>query len=114
MEINIQTAGFTLTDALKDHFHKRLAYSLAHGKEHITHIRAHLSDINGPRGGKDKRCLLQIHLKQQPTIVIEDIKYDMYLAINFASDRAGRNLARRISRSQRKTVDKTSLYQLAA
>ena len=35
-----------------------------------------LSDINGPRGGADKRCHLQVVLAGLPDVVVEDIEAD--------------------------------------
>jgi ribosome-associated translation inhibitor RaiA len=57
-----------------------------------------LSDINGPRGGVDKHCHLQVVLKGLPDVVIEDTEADMYVAINRAVDRAGRTVVRKINR----------------
>ena len=59
-----------------------------------------LSDINGPRGGADKRCHLQVVLKGLPDVVIEDTEADLYVAIDRATDRAGRTVVRKIDRQQ--------------
>ena len=59
-----------------------------------------LSDINGPRGGADKRCHLQVLLAGLPDVVIEDVEVDLYIAINRATDRAGRTVVRKIDRQQ--------------
>lgn len=100
MQMDIQSQGFTLTTGLRDHLIKRLAYGLNHGNEHITRITVRLSDINGPRGGADKRCFIELRLKQQPPVVIEDTEADLYVAIDRAAERAGRTLARRLARQQ--------------
>ena len=100
MQIDIQTLGFTLTDALREHTHSRLGFSLAHGAESIHRVTVRLSDINGPRGGADKRCHIHVAVAHQADVVIEDIQADMYVAINHATDRAGRALARQIERQR--------------
>jgi len=39
----------------------------------ITRVEVHLSDVNGPRGGPDKRCTLEARLaSRQPTSVTSD------------------------------------------
>ena len=100
MHIDIHTHGFTLTSGLRDYVEKRLAYALSHGNDSITRLTVRLSDINGPRGGDDKRCLIEARLKQAPAVVIEDVEADLYVAIDRAAERAGRTLARRLARGR--------------
>jgi len=59
-----------------------------------------LSDINGPRGGVDKRCQLRIVLAGMPDVVIQDTEANLYVAIDRASNRAGRTLVRKLDRLQ--------------
>lgn len=101
MQIDIQCRGFALTDGLRDYTKKRLACSLSHGEENIGRVIVRLSDINGPRGGEDKRCHLEIRLKGLPEMVVEDTQADLYAAIDRASERAGRTLTRQLARSRR-------------
>lgn len=98
MQMDIQSQGFSLTDGLRNHVMKRLAYALNHGDAAITRVIVRLSDINGPRGGDDKRCLVEVRLKAAAAVVIEDTEADLYVAIDRAVDRAGRTLARRLAR----------------
>ncbi len=100
MQIDIQARDFTLTDALRDHAERRLRSTLTCCDNHIRKIIMYLSDINGPRGGKDKRCNLQVVLAGIPDVIIEDIETDMYVAIDRATDRAGRTLIRKIDRKK--------------
>jgi len=58
------------------------------------------SVINGPRGGVDKRCYLQVMLAGLSEVVIADIEADLYVAIDRAIDRAGRTVARKIERQK--------------
>jgi len=100
MQIDIQARHFTLTDALRSHAERRLRLALTCCDDHIQRIVMRLSDINGPRGGVDKHCHLQVILAGLPDVIIEDTEADMYVAINRASDRAGRTLVRRVNRQQ--------------
>jgi len=100
MQIAIHTQGFTLTPGLREHVEKRLAYALSNGDDSILRITVRLSDVNGPRGGDDKRCLIEARLKHAPAVVIEDVEADLYVAIDRAAERAGRTLARRLARQR--------------
>lgn len=104
MQMDIQCRGFTLTEALRDYAKKRLACSLRQSDTYIGRVIVRLSDINGPRGGEDKRCHLEVRLKGLPEVVIEDTQADLYMAIDRAADRAGRTIARHLARSRREVA----------
>lgn len=98
MQIDIQAREFSLTDALQQHARRRIQYALARNDDRILRVVMRLSDVNGPRGGEDKRCHLRVVLSGMPELVTEDTEADMYLAINRATTRAGRSLSRRLKR----------------
>lgn len=98
MNIHIHAQDFTLTEGLREHVARRLAYALNHGRDSVSRIVVRLSDVNGPRGGVDKRCGIEIRLKGASAVAIEDIEADLYVAIDRAAERAGRTLDRRLSR----------------
>lgn len=100
MHIDIHSQGFTLTPGLREYVRKRLAYALSHGDGSVMRLTVRLSDVNGPRGGDDKRCLIEARLKQAPAVVVEDVEADLYVAIDRAAGRAGRALARRLARGR--------------
>ena len=98
MQIHIHSDDFDLTDGLREHIVKRLAYSLNHGREVISRVVVRLADVNGPRGGVDKCCGIEVRLKGASTIAIDDTQADLYVAIDRAAERIGRTLDRRIAR----------------
>lgn len=98
MQIQIHCDDFDLTEGLRDHIVKRLAYALNHGRDMVSRVVVRLSDVNGPRGGVDKCCGIEVRLKGASTIVIDDTQADLYVAIDRAAERTGRTLDRRIAR----------------
>jgi len=100
MQIDIQSRNFSLTNAMRSHAERRLRFALTCCDDHIQRVVMRLSDINGPRGGADKRCHLQVVLAGLPNVVVEDIETDLYVAIDRATDRAGRTVVRKIDRQQ--------------
>ncbi|TNG02431.1 MAG: HPF/RaiA family ribosome-associated protein [Gammaproteobacteria bacterium] len=87
MQITIQSRGFSLTEALENRVKTRLGFTLAHGDNRIRSVAVKLSDLNGPRGGVDKRCLIEARINGLPPVVVQDIQSDMYTAIDRAADR---------------------------
>jgi putative sigma-54 modulation protein len=98
MRIVIQANGFVLTEALKTYTEQRLASTLGWAGDRMRKLAVSLSDINGPRGGIDKRCKIQVQLGGGREVVIEDTEADLYLAIDRAADRADRAVVRRVAR----------------
>lgn len=104
MQIDIQARNFSLTPALRSHVERRLSFALSTRYQHIERIEVRLSDINGPRGGNDKCCLIQVKLPQLSVVVIEDTEADLYVAIDRAADRASRTVARRLTRKRNNAI----------
>lgn len=98
MQIGIQARGFKLTESLRTYCDKRLRFALgsAVGEVHSATIR--LADQNGPRGGVDKRCAVRVTLRDAPLVIILQDDADLYVAIDRATDRAARAVARRLER----------------
>ena len=100
MQIVIQARGFALTSGLREHIERRIGFALDWAKYHVRRVSVRLSDLNGPRGGEDKRCHIQVAMPGGADVVIEDTESDLYVAIDRAADRAGRTLARRVERNR--------------
>ena len=62
MQMEIQARDFPLTEALGSYIKRRINFVLSSRYDQIQRIIIRLSDINGPRGGIDKRCQIQISL----------------------------------------------------
>ncbi len=100
MQINIRSRGFALTHALRDYAERRLQFALARVADRVRRVTVRLSDVNGPRGGIDKRCRIQVTLNGLADVVIEDTEADLYVAIDRAADRIGRTVVRRLARQR--------------
>lgn len=96
MRMNIQASGFVLTDSLKVYTEKRLVTAFGWAGGHMRELHVSLSDINGPRGGRDKRCRILVQIAGGRSVVIEDTETDLYHAIDRAAERVDRAVVRRI------------------
>lgn len=102
MQIDIQARNFPLTDAIRIYVKRRLAFALSSRDEHIQRINVRLSDINGPRGGADKRFQIHVVLAQLNDVVVEDTEVNLYVAIDRAVDRASRTVDSKLNRQRHK------------
>lgn len=100
MQFDIQAQGFTLTDGLRDHAERRMEFALDWARHEVSRVVVRFSDINGPRGGNDKRCQVRIPIPRMRDVVVEDLSADLYLAMDRAIERAARTLERRLARQR--------------
>ncbi|MGB2832700.1 MAG: HPF/RaiA family ribosome-associated protein [Methylotenera sp.] len=114
MQLDIQTNGFSLKDGIRDYTKQRMQFALNRNDKHVTKVKVRLADINGPRGGVDKRCQIELALSGKNNILIEDIEADLYVAIARACDRCARTLARKLERSRERSHEPVSMHQITA
>lgn len=100
MHIDIQARGFPLTEELRAHAERRLNFALSWATHDLRKIVVRLSDINGPRGGEDKRCCIQVVFSRGADVVIVDTEADLHVAIDRAVDRTERSVARLLERQR--------------
>ncbi len=100
MQFDIRTQGFDLTDGLREHAERHLRFALDWARLEVGRVVLRFSDINGPRGGNDKRCQVRIPLPRMRDVVVEETAADLYVAMDRAIVRAARTLERRLSRQR--------------
>jgi putative sigma-54 modulation protein len=100
MRIDIKGSVFAITTAPMDHTRRRLSFALTRSSDRIERMAVRVGDSNGVRGGENKFCRIQIHLKRAPQVLIEDSGAEVYAAIDRAAERAGRNVAKRVDRQK--------------
>ncbi|MBM3345572.1 MAG: HPF/RaiA family ribosome-associated protein [Betaproteobacteria bacterium] len=99
MRLAIRSHRFPMTDSLRNYTERRLRFALSMAAGKVNAVTVVLSDINGPRGGRDKCCRVRVSARDRQVMVIDDVEDNLYLAIDRAADRAGRTLARNLGRS---------------
>jgi ribosomal subunit interface protein len=110
MNIQLQTQGFDLTDAIRAHVKKQINFNLVNFESHIMSVDVFLSDINGPKGGPDKKALVCIRLNSRSTVTVERTRADLYTAITLVSRQAKRTVRRALNKHRR--MEKGALREL--
>jgi ribosome-associated translation inhibitor RaiA len=64
----------------------------------VEEVVVRFEDVNGPRGGIDKECRLQVRLAPWGALEVEERRADLYAAIDVAAQRLGRAVARELER----------------
>lgn len=100
MQLEIHGKDIPITEQLRGHIQRRLSFALERFAARIRKLRINVADLNGPRGGVDKRCRVAIVLIPSQTIVIEERDSNIYVAIDRIGDRAGTCIGRRLKRGK--------------
>ena len=100
MTPTIIAQGIEASEALREYIMERLDSALNRAQNSIHYITVRLTDLNGSKGGLDKRCLINVKLPGRPHIIITEIAPDIDSAIDRAAYRASLAVGRVISRAK--------------
>jgi hypothetical protein len=78
----------------------------------VPRAKVQFSDVNGPRGGVDKRCQVELSTESAGTVVIASLARDWRTALDRSLGRATRVLTRSIQRTQKPNRDRTAKLAL--
>ena len=73
MRLTIRALGFSLTPALRDHALRRVHTALRRFAPRLGDVHVRLSDVNGPRGGVDKRCHVNVVVPGLRAITVHEL-----------------------------------------
>lgn len=107
MQFNIKSNNLTLNSQLQQEFKQKVRNIFARTRQKISGITVTLSDINGPRGGKDKQCKVKLNLPGAPVILVIAREDNLRKAFSSALSRANQTLKRKLKKQQ--TLQKQAL-----
>lgn len=67
----VRTSGLALAPDERERIAARVGRRLGKFALHIERATVRLDDINGPKGGTDKRCRIKVTLSGRPSLVVE-------------------------------------------
>jgi ribosome-associated translation inhibitor RaiA len=102
--IELRSWNVPLSDALREHTERRLDFALRRFAHRIERVTVRLVDINGPKGGLDKRCRIVVELSPARSLVVEATDSDAYSAVSQAAARADETVARAVTRRRPRPI----------
>ena len=100
MKLSIVDRDKCLTPSIRELAKRRLFFALSRFDSKIDDVTLTVRDLNGPKGGVDKRCQLRIKLRYGDSVILTNLDSTLEACISHLADRAGRTIARRVSRFQ--------------
>jgi putative sigma-54 modulation protein len=102
MELEIRGQNLRVGDQLHEQVERQMNFALGQFKTWISGVSVQLEDVNGPKGGVDKRCRVLVSMKGGKTLKIEDLDADITTAVNRAADRVGQVVSREVDKRREK------------
>jgi ribosome hibernation promoting factor len=90
--------------AVRAYVERRLQFSLDRFSQRVERAVVHLEDVNGPRGGEDKVCRIEVRLRPTGSVLVEESGSAVLAAVAGAAERLGRAVSRALER--RRDVDR--------
>ena len=100
MQIEIRGQHIELDESVKSHIERRVVFAIGRFQSRLRRVTVRVADINGPRGGVDKRCRIAVELAPSGSLVVEDVDSELFSVIDRATDRLGRAVEREVGRQQ--------------
>ena len=88
----IRAVGVELDAADKAQLRRKLGRKLGKFSPGIERASVRIEDVNGPRGGIDKRCRIKVVLSGLPSVVVEERRRALWDAIDVALARVERTV----------------------
>lgn len=103
MRIETKARHLRRSASLEAHVERRVLLALSRFANEIEAVTVVIEDVNGPRGGADKRCALTARGPRIGTIFVEQTATDAYGAVDLLAGRAGRSVARAVGRMRERS-----------
>ncbi len=101
---HIRSAGSMLEAADRDYLRRKLGRKLGKFGRAIERASVRVEDVNGPRGGVDKRCRIKIVLSGLPSVVVDERHHSLQAAIDRSLARVERAVRQAVQRRRMKPL----------
>jgi putative sigma-54 modulation protein len=98
MNIEVKQKHVEIQDSVVDNIHRHIEADLERFDHMIKRVCVQIADINGPRGGEDKLCRIQVYLKHASAVIVEDRGSSVFTVVCRAIDRVNMAVSRSTAR----------------
>jgi ribosome-associated translation inhibitor RaiA len=96
--VHIRNFGSPITEEDREYLRRKLAARLDRFGRQVERASVRLEDVNGPRGGMDKRSRIKVVLTGLPSVTVEDLQHNARAAIDGALRRVASAVRRALER----------------
>lgn len=107
MKYEICCKGLALDRSTMTGVQGRFEQALDHFDQHTLKLKVVFSDVNGPKGGRDKHCMAQLRLRGSHEVVIEEEGAEILGVAGVTADRLATVVDRTIKKDRQLRRDTT-------
>jgi ribosome hibernation promoting factor len=100
LTISVRGYGIDVSPDVGGLVERRLSFALSRFGPRVRAVSVRLVDLNGPRGGIDKKCSIEARLVPRGSVRVEDTDSELPAAVDRAAARLGRAVARALERGR--------------
>ena len=97
MKIEIRCLNEPIGRSHRNYIERRLFFALGRFGDRIQRVMVRLEDMNGPRGGLDKRCHIEVRMPGRNVLVVDVRDVEIDPAVSRAADRIARRVRDQIT-----------------
>jgi len=96
VKIHLWSKLVEVDETVRARIERRLRFRFDRFSPRIVRVKVWIKDLNGPRGGADKVCAIDVRLRPMGVLFVEDVAEDVLVAADRASERVARSISRAI------------------
>jgi len=100
VKIVVRSVNLQLDARTRAEVERRIHAALGRLSPNILRVMVRVADKNGPRGGEDIACAIDLRLRPRGRIFVEETDIDLAGAVNRAADAAAETVVRATERSR--------------
>ncbi|HUI73128.1 MAG TPA: HPF/RaiA family ribosome-associated protein [Spirochaetia bacterium] len=100
MRIHVRAVNLALDGETRARVERRLQASLGRLAHRILRVGVRIVDENGPRGGADMACLVEVRLRRAERVFVEATDLSLDEAVKEASEKVATAVVRALERSR--------------
>ena len=100
MKLQIRFRGIDPSEAVTDYATRRVHQHLSRFGRQVRAVTVRLADVNGPRGGADKRCQVTVSGPRLRAVHLTETHADLLAGIDLALDRLAHVIGRSLERAR--------------
>lgn len=113
MKITIKAHRLKLAQETNTAMERRIRFALGRFGASVSEVTVRLTDINGPRGGIDKECLVVAELRKGGEVVVRGCGKDCAATLNYCAGRIGCAVERELSKKRNMPISRMRRKQSA-